>query len=268
MNRSSAPLVSCLMVTRDRPRHAVMAARAFLRQTHPACELVVVDDGHVDYAPFLPAGTDHGVIRYHRLADGRARTLGEMRNLSLELAAGDWWIQWDDDEWYHPDRIATQLAAATRADATGSLLRWTLMHVDTPRYAGRPFRADAGFATPGTILHRRTDLRYPAASRGEDSSFLTDARRRGALVVLGREQSHLFVRCFHGANTWDERHFLRRLRRRPADWPSWVSGVVRGDLTGHRAFRLDPREQAAADALRTDLAALEALDITATEVGR
>jgi len=266
VSRPAVPLVSCLMVTRDRPGHAVMAARAFLRQTHPDCELVVVDDGNVDYGPFLPAGTDGHVIRYHRVDDGRQRTLGEMRNLSLQLAAGDWWAQWDDDEWYHPERIATQLAAATNADVAGSVLRWTLMHVDAPPYAGRPFRADAGFATPGTILHRRTDLRYPAASRGEDSWFLRAARRRGALVVLGAEHSHLFIRCFHGANTWDDRHFLRRLRRRPADWPSWLASVGRRDLTRHRAFRLNAREQAAAADLHSHLVALAALE-AAAEVG-
>lgn len=258
MNRQAAqPLVSCLMVTRDRPIHAALAADCFVRQTHPACELVIVDDGAIDYGPFLPTGDARHRIRYIRIDDGVPRMLGDMRNLSLDLAEGDWWIQWDDDEWYHPTRVEVQLAAAMADRTNGCALRWTLMHVES--LGAALFRADAGFATPGTLLHRRTAHRYHPLARGEDSAYLREARRSAQLTVLGRQHSHLFVRRFHGANTWNEHHFLRRLRRRPADWPSWLHARAHGDLLRHRAFRLDAREAQAAAALLADLADHESL---------
>ena len=64
------------------------------------------------------------------------------------------------------------------------------------------------------------------------------------LKVLGRNYSHLFVRCFHGTNTWDEPHFLRKLYRRPSDWPQYmVNKLCRRDIFHHRSFQLNQAEQ-------------------------
>lgn len=246
-----APLVSCLMVTRDRRALAARAIGCFAAQRHQDRELVIVDDGDDDLRsaiePHLEAGAR---IRYHRLRPaGRAR-LGDLRNEAIDRARGEWCLQWDDDEWYHPDRISTQLAAAPGHVAV--VLRWTLMVVDSPTHGSLAFRADAGFATPGTVLHRRDAARYPSLARGEDSEFLDDLRRAGPVKVLGRPASHLFVRVFHGANTWDESHFLRRLHRRPIDWPSYaLARWWHHDLGHHRACLLDDREAATIAALRS-----------------
>lgn len=247
------------MVTRDRTELSRMAIACFMRQTYPNLELVVVDDGTSDYRSVLPTSSPGRAVQYIKLDSGSRRTLGELRNLSLDVATGGWWIQWDDDEWFHPERVALQLAAAQHDDADGSALRWTLMHVGTGSLAGHVFRADVGFATPGTILHRRTDVRYPALRAGEDSQFLSAVRREGRIAVLGREHAHLFIRCYHGANTWGESHFRKRLRRRLTDWPSYVAASVwRRDLTSHRSFRLTADEAVSASALLSDLADAQA----------
>lgn len=247
------PLVSALMVTRNRLRLAERAVRCFEAQTWPNRELVVVDDGHVPYEEMLEPFQERGLaIRYIR-PGGVRRSLGELRNLANDHARGDWRIQWDDDEWYHPDRIVAQVAAAERSGVPAVVLRWTLMQLDATDGDGGPvFRADSGFATPGTIAHRPTGLRYPDARRGEDSVFLNELRHAGRVLVLGKQWSHLFVRCHHGANTWGRDHFERRLHRRWTQWPDWVRVRLSGDLTSHRAFRLRPDEQATVAAMRAD----------------
>jgi len=248
----TVPFVSCLMVTRNRASLARRAVACFANQTWPHRELVIVDDGDQDYRPMLAEFDDLGLdIRYIRRRSAPGVRLGDLRNTSLDLAAADWCIQWDDDEWYHPERIATQMSAV--AGHTAVLLRWTLMAIEGGRHDGLAFRADAGIATPGTVLHRRDAARYPSLARGEDSVFLREIRSAGSVKVLGREASHLFVRCFHGANTWDEQHFLRRLHRRPIDWPSYaVARWWHHDLSRHRACGLDEREWATIDELRGD----------------
>ncbi len=249
----NAPIISCLMVTRDRPALVARSVDCFVRQHHPARELVIVDDGDADLRPVLEPHLERGArIRYHRLPTVPGVVLGDLRNEAIDRARGEWCLQWDDDEWYHPDRIGAQWRAVERAHATtvAAVLRWTLMVVDSPRHGILAYRADAGFATPGTVLHRRDAARYPSLARGEDSAFLRDLRRSGRVEVLGPEASHLFVRVYHGANTWDEEHFLRRLHRRPVDWPSYLAARWwHRDLTRHRAFRLDERERAAVGAL-------------------
>ena len=170
--------------------------------------------------------------------------LGALRNHAIERSTGAWCIQWDDDEWYHPDRIAVQMGAVA-GDATAVALRWTLMSVEPNGRAPLAFRSDTGIATPGTVLHRRDAARYPNLARGEDSVFLRRLRDAGELVVLGKEHAYLFVRCFHGSNTWSESHFVARLHRRPADWPAYATARWwHRDLARHPACELSPREVA------------------------
>jgi len=229
------------MVTRNRRSLAERAVHCFAQQTWHRRELVIVDDGDEDYAPMLARYIEAGaVIRYHRIESNPEVLLGGLRNLSLDLAEGELCIQWDDDEWYAPDRIERQ--ASVIGDGAAVALRWTLMSVHSPTRGRLAFRSDAGIATPGTVLHRRDAARYPNLRRGEDSAFLRDLRC-GGLTVLGAEASHLFVRCFHGDNTWNEHHFVRRLRRRPVDWPSYaMASWVHRDLRRHRAFHLHEAE--------------------------
>jgi glycosyltransferase involved in cell wall biosynthesis len=248
----TAPLVSCVMVTRDRPQLAARAVRCLAAQTWPSLELVVIDDGDVDYTPaFAPLG-DRIPVRYMRLKPDPRRKLGGLRNMGLEAALGDLIAQWDDDEWYHPDRIATQVHAILDTRAVACVLKWTLMHVDTAELRHLPYRADTGRGTPGTIVHRRTSVRYPNLSRSEDARFLEGIARTGRVEVLDRDASHLFIRCFHGANTWDARHFQRRLRRTPLAAAHWLIARLRGDLRLHPQLRLTDVERSSIDAYLAD----------------
>ncbi|MCE9580165.1 MAG: glycosyltransferase family 2 protein [Deltaproteobacteria bacterium] len=255
----TAPLVSCLMVTRDRARLAARALRCLAAQTWPRLELVVVDDGDEDYEPVLAPLRARMAVRYVRRAVDPALRLGGLRNLALDLAGGDLCAQWDDDEWYHPDRIAAQVRALQARDAIACVLKWTLMHVDTQELGGLPYRADAGHGTPGTIIHRRTAVRYPNLSRSEDARFLDALRERGHVEVMGKDASHLFIRCFHGANTWDERHFYRRLRRTPRGALHWLVAWLKGDLSSHPQLQLTDVEQRSVAEFLADSRALELL---------
>jgi glycosyltransferase involved in cell wall biosynthesis len=240
------------MVTRDRTRLARRALDCLAAQTVDDLELVVVDDGDEDYGPLLAHYRDRMRVEYVRLAPDPLRRLGGLRNIALDAATGAYCVQWDDDEWYHPDRIAVQLREIERHDALGVILDWTLMHVDRPDLAHLAFRGACWGGTPGTILHRRTSVRYPDLPRAEDTKFLRALRRSGRVWRLGREWSHLFVRCFHGTNTWQQTHFLERLRRTPLDWVHYLRARWANDITLHPAFVLEPREHRALAGLLAD----------------
>jgi len=96
------PLVTCSMVTRNRPLLAHRAIHCFMNQTYANKELLILDDGDIDYTPIIESFGKGAPINYHRLAPSSGRTLGELRNLSIEVGNGDIQVQWDDDEWYHP----------------------------------------------------------------------------------------------------------------------------------------------------------------------
>jgi glycosyltransferase involved in cell wall biosynthesis len=232
-----APKVSCLMVTADRLDLSRRSILCYRRQTYPNKELVIVDDGQVDMAPLLSELSPEEV-RYIRLEKREENVLGRLRNVALDAARGDLVAQWDDDDWYHPQRLETQVAAIL-AGHDACTLGGTLMHLDTDAYFHHPYVGTLRDGVPGSILHRRDQsVRYPEMRRSEDKLYLQAwiERKHARLPV---DNSHLFIRCFHGTNTWESDHFLTRMRNTPIDLLSYAwNRYVRRDLFRHRRFRL------------------------------
>ena len=101
-------MVSAVMITGKHPERYALARVAvdcFHAQTHGSRELVIVNTGDVRLWRGEPE-----VVEI--MVEQAGLTLGELRNRALEAARGDWVIQWDDDDWHHPERIASQLAVA------------------------------------------------------------------------------------------------------------------------------------------------------------
>ena len=195
-------MVSAVMITGKHPERYALARVAvdcFHAQTHGKRELVIVNTGGMRLWKGEPE-----VVEIMVEQDGL--TLGELRNRALEAARGEWVIQWDDDDWHHPERIASQLAVAEpdAACVLGSQLRHDLA-------SGYTCICDNAQGNDGTILHHRdTPFRYPAYARSEDTVFVKRFPRR----IVMRAPPGLYVRLFHGRNTWGEAHIMGRKDRR------------------------------------------------------
>jgi glycosyltransferase involved in cell wall biosynthesis len=199
------PLVTCIMPTRNRPEFALRAVRYFQRQTYPARELVIVDDGEAGLGARLP---DDPRVRYIR--SPAPESIGAKRNRACGLALGTVVAHWDDDDWYGPRRLAEQVAPllAGEADITGlqgtcffDLRSWHLWSCSP----GLHQRLFVGDVHGGTLVYDRRVweqlARYPNSSLGEDAAFLKHALRRGSrLVRLSGEGLFLYVR--HSENSW------------------------------------------------------------------
>jgi glycosyltransferase involved in cell wall biosynthesis len=224
-----APLVSCIMPTRGRPRFARQAARYFLAQDYPNRELVVVEDGPPQLAAMLPADPRIRLVpaapptrlRPSGPWAAQGASIGALRNLGVAAAAGDIIVLWDDDDWHGPTRITDQVAPILTgaADVTG--------------LAGVPWFEPAGWrcwqVSPpteqtllrcgvygGTITFRRAlwqHAPFPDRSLAEDAEFLDRAVRGGARLqrVDGRGR-YVYVR--HEGNSW---------QLRPAGRPGWTA---------------------------------------------
>ncbi len=112
MLKEPVPKVSCVMVTCGRVQHVIRAIRCFLHQTYPNRELVIVSQGSPEVNEQI-----HRYVRSLQRSEVRfydapqRLSLGAMRNLSCEIAFGDIICQWDDDDLYHPTRVADQYKA-------------------------------------------------------------------------------------------------------------------------------------------------------------
>jgi glycosyltransferase involved in cell wall biosynthesis len=191
--------VTAVMITghiaKRRPL-AMEAIRCFANQSWSNRELLIINSGvPLDVAD----GAERQVVR-QIMVQQESMTLGELRNMAFDRADGEWLIQWDDDDWHHPCRIAEQMKVAQSGGA--SLLGSQVRHVlGTPRTMVR--RIANGI--DGTILHeRRVTYRYPAKKKGEDSDFVRQFPAR----FIVEDRPELYVRFFHGANTWHERHIM------------------------------------------------------------
>lgn len=230
------------MITANRAQLVQRSAQCFSSQTYANKELVVIDDGSVDLEPILQKFAPNQ-YKYIRLEKMEGQNLGFLRNLGLKEATGEYIAQWDDDDWYHPERLSMQISILENGfDAC--CLHATLMHLNTELYLNQPYVGLLPNGVPGTIVHRNnSDARYPLEPRGEDTTFL-DFWMRRRYNILPLEYAHLFIRCFHGSNTWEQIHFTRRIRNNLRDTLGYIWHVnVRRNVFGHRRFKLSDQQR-------------------------
>lgn len=200
MDSETFPKISCLLVTANRQAFAHCAIDCYESQTYPNKELIVVDSG--------PAAMDLSdqigrisSMKYHRV--GTALSLGGLRNLALSLAEGEYFVQWDDDDYSAPTRIRVQYEH-TRGRAASVLRRVTLV------WPARHYSAisKARF-WEGTLMARRDlNLKFPAVNCAEDTPVIESMiRNRTPFGII--DQPDLYYYIFHGNNTSSPQHIAK-----------------------------------------------------------
>lgn len=191
------------MVTRGKLFPSRYAVECFQRQSYPNRELVVVlDDPESALISYLEALNDDR-IRLIVLPKVK-RTLGELRNISIAQARGEYICQWDDDDLYDPDRIGVQLSALLATHAAACFLsRWTLWWP-----ADRKLAISAARVWEGSMLaHKVRVPDYPPIPRGEDTEMVAVLQERECLLSLDAPELYIYIH--HGNNTFDQQHFFR-----------------------------------------------------------
>ena len=98
-------LVSVVIPTRDRADVLRDALLAMLAQTHPALEIIVVDDGSGDHTADVAARAAHGDGRIRILRHEEPRGAAAARNAGARVARGRYLLFEDDDCRGRPDRV-------------------------------------------------------------------------------------------------------------------------------------------------------------------
>jgi mannosyltransferase OCH1-like enzyme len=195
------PLISCLMVTKDRFRLAIRSIYCFQKQTYMQKELVIIDDGeNSDLQDFVQHLADP-MIKYFRLPPSEA-TLGELRNFSISKATGTYICQWDDDDLCDPLRLDVQISAVQALKVDGcflnSLYQWWPHQNRLAVSVRRLWEC--------TLLSRK-DLfpAYPSLRKGEDTVVLQQIIKGSRLVAI--DEPRLYLYGIHQQNTWHQEHF-------------------------------------------------------------
>src|SRR5699024_2160737 len=92
---------------------------------------------------------------------------------------------------------------------------------------------------------KSSEIRYPSLRRDEDTVYLNQWKEK-RYKKISLDYSYLLVRCFHGSNTWERDHFLRRLRNSPLSFVQYIwHANIRRNLFGHPKFILTEKEKQA-----------------------
>lgn len=214
---AALPRISCVTVTRGRVARLQHAVRCYLRQTYPLKDLVVLSQGEDNAAVAEYLRTlGRPDVRLHTALP--SLTLGAMRNAAVELASGDVVCQWDDDDLYHPDRLARQYAAL-RADSR----RAASLYCDFLKYfehsgelywcdwSGEPLVTHR-YLCGSVMFHKELfgafPLFYPEsgpqARVEEDLHVLDKLLTKGELGPVWAGWQYTYV--YHGANTYGLAH--------------------------------------------------------------
>jgi glycosyltransferase involved in cell wall biosynthesis len=188
-------------VSKARPAFLQRAITHFKAQTYPNKDLVVLYEGSASF----DCRSNDDAIKLVRIPDGSNLSLGERRNISIQHCTGEYFCQWDDDDWYHNRRIELQMAALEQSGMPSCVLRRLIL------YDGKTQRAylSSERRWEGTLLCRVSliteSFRYPHVNRSEDNSLVVS--------LVGRDYVHtlaapfLYGYFYHGGNTWDQSHF-------------------------------------------------------------
>lgn len=200
------PLVSCLMVTRGKLFPARFAIECFQRQSYLNKELILVCDGPgTEIEHYCQSISDPRIriIYPENSADlGSApNSLGNLRNLSLHAARGEWICQWDDDDLYHPQRIALGMTICQSMQATAFFLsRWLLWSPSEKKIGISGAREWEG----SMLAFKKSVPEYPGLARGEDTVVMHKILQSQRIVLVDSPWLYTYIQT--GANTWAGNH--------------------------------------------------------------
>lgn len=197
------PLISCICVTRGKPLFLERAIRCFVSQTYANKQLVILfEDDDPETAAFLKTLPPDPAFK---IVEAQRSTLGQLRNMAIQAADGDFVCQWDDDDWFHAARLEYLYAVSVASGRPGVvMMRWILFDATS----GRGYTSHLRL-WEGSILCRKNILPaegYENKSIGEDTSLIKGLFDDDLLYPL-TQAPHLYVYVYHGGNTWNAAHW-------------------------------------------------------------
>jgi glycosyltransferase involved in cell wall biosynthesis len=199
--------------------------QCYLDQTYPNRELLILTDGSDEYKwniSKLVEGRDD-VRKIYLKAKKGEYTLGGLRNIAVGCCTGDLWMQWDDDDFNAPERIAVQYSfLARRPNAMLCFLGDQLHYYFDKKilYWNNWWWYQSGGMKkygliPGTIMAYKKNFPYKYPSSGQfaraaEDSVLTNwmCDNMPSSVEILTEFGYLYMYSFHGKNVWDVEHHI------------------------------------------------------------
>ncbi len=198
--------ITAVMVTGKDAYHekfARLSVKSFCEQTYENKKLLIINDG--EYS--LEDLNCDEVFEIKVNNSDRLLKLGGLRNVAFEyLNDGDIWVQWDDDDYRHPNLIQLQYDFLLSKKIDYCFLKSQIQYDFTINHAKIVHRQDGII---GTVMHRYDGkTEYDNISKAEDNLF-----KQNEEYSLNVSPFH-YCRFIHKSNTWGFSHFYSIRRRR------------------------------------------------------
>ncbi len=238
---SLLPLISCLCVTKNRPAQLSRTIQCFIAQTYPNKELVVVYE-ETDEPTNKVLQSFASQVNFKLVAVENNNTivsLGDLRNLSIDNATGEYCCQWDDDDWYHPTRITAQFELMQQAGKDACVLeQWLFFDGHTKQAYLSHKRYWEGSLLCSKILMQQ--YQYAKLAKGEDTPLITALRSKNQIHLI-QNKPHLYIYNYHGNNTWQYQHFkgfFHYSKLLNTEQSKWVEDVLSQSISVEEGAKL------------------------------
>lgn len=233
------PLISCLCITRGRVSLLKRAVGSCMDQDYINKELVIVyESDDLPTKEFLSTVSGEHIVKIEVPAQPKL-TLGELRNLAVSECNGEYFCQWDDDDWSHSKRLSFQMDVVSETNVPACVLFQLLLFDDTSKGAyvsnRRPWES--------TLLCKKSligeEIEYDGLTRGEDTSVVTKLFSRSLIFPVIMPKLYLYV--YHGNNVWTREHWgkIFGVSRRLSDESSnIIKGILDGKYSGREASQM------------------------------
>ena len=217
-----APSFSIIIPAYQAASFVADAVQSALRQSLPAREVIVCDDGSTDDLSGALAPYDGEITLLHKEHSGVAAT----RNVALRAAAGDFVAVLDADNAFLPEYIQALSELAVARPDLDILTTDAFLELDGEVY-GRYYRGKARFVTDDQrrgIIHQHF-------------VYANAAYRRQALLSVGGYDEFYDSSPYHGVEDTDllVRMILAGSRAGLVDEPLAVYRIHAGSLSANRA---------------------------------
>lgn len=204
MLREIYPKISCVTVTKGRTECVKRCINCYLQQTYPNKELIILTQGNLEINV-----QDHDDILLFPVLP--SLSLGALRNISCEVASGEFICQWDDDDLYHPVRVMAQYKAIMSDPCNIASAYSCFLKVFDGELYVCDWSGEGKILSqylPGSIMFYKTTNLYPEIGDQchvqEDLNVLGKLLNRGKVAPISDPMHYLYM--YHGANTYSLEH--------------------------------------------------------------
>ena len=215
------------------------AVGSFRDQDYGSKELVVVyESDDASTAEYLSSLSDENILKIEVPAE-KGLTLGELRNLSVMESWGEYFCQWDDDDYSHRERLSFQMDVIRQSGLPACVMVHWLIYDEQNNQAYlssmRPWE--------GSLLCKKSlfaqEGGYENKRRGEDTAFVNRLFSKSLLFPAVMPKLYIYV--YHGGNVWTREHWrgvLMAGKKLSLKSSKIIGDILDGKYTGEQASHL------------------------------